>query len=63
MTPSDTMQRRRGRPAMTASRAALVALMHRYLGGLLHPAHRKFKHPVPRPHRGQYRAATDLRRT
>jgi hypothetical protein len=31
------MKRRRGRPAMTASRAALVTLMHRYLGGLLDP--------------------------
>jgi hypothetical protein len=37
MNPSDTMKRRRRRRTMTASRAALVTLMHRYLGGLLDP--------------------------
>lgn len=34
---SDTMQHRREVPNMTAGRAALVELMHRYLGGLLDP--------------------------
>ncbi|MCB1917144.1 MAG: macro domain-containing protein [Rhodocyclaceae bacterium] len=34
---SDTMQHRREPPKMTAGRAALVELMHRYLGGLLDP--------------------------
>ena len=34
---SDTMQHRREVPAMTPGRAALVELMHRYLGGLLDP--------------------------
>jgi O-acetyl-ADP-ribose deacetylase (regulator of RNase III) len=34
---SDTMQHRREAPNMTAGRAALVELMHRYLGGLLDP--------------------------
>ena len=37
MSSSDTMKHRRGVPKMTAGRAALVALMHRYLGGLLDP--------------------------
>lgn len=37
MNPSDTMKLRREVPKMTAGRAALVALMHRYLGGLLDP--------------------------
>lgn len=34
---SDTMKHRREVPQMTAGRAALVELMHRYLGGLLDP--------------------------
>ena len=34
---SDTMKHRREVPKMTAGRAALVELMHRYLGGLLDP--------------------------
>ncbi|GIX33868.1 MAG: Appr-1-p processing protein [Lysobacterales bacterium] len=34
---SDTMKHRREVPKMTAGRAALVGLMHRYLGGLLDP--------------------------
>ena len=34
---SDTMRHRREVPKMTAGRAALVELMHRYLGGLLDP--------------------------
>ncbi len=34
---SDTMRHRREVPQMTAGRAALVELMHRYLGGLLDP--------------------------
>jgi len=34
---SDTMKHRREVPKMTAGRAALVALTHRYLGGLLDP--------------------------
>lgn len=34
---SDTMQHRREVPNMTAGRAALVELVHRYLGGLLDP--------------------------
>ncbi|MEF8730113.1 MAG: macro domain-containing protein [Accumulibacter sp.] len=34
---SDTMHHRREVPQMTAGRAALVELMHRYLGGLLDP--------------------------
>lgn len=34
---SDTMQHRREVPKMTPGRAALVGLMHRYLGGLLDP--------------------------
>jgi O-acetyl-ADP-ribose deacetylase (regulator of RNase III) len=34
---SDNMQHRREAPNMTAGRAALVELMHRYLGGLLDP--------------------------
>lgn len=34
---ADTMVRNRGVPKMTPGRAALVALMHRYLGGLLDP--------------------------
>jgi len=34
---SDSMQHRREVPKMTAGRAALVELMHRYLGGLLDP--------------------------
>lgn len=34
---SDTMKHRRDVPKMTAGRAALVELMHRYLGGLLDP--------------------------
>ena len=34
---SDTMTHRREVPKMTAGRAALVELMHRYLGGLLDP--------------------------
>jgi O-acetyl-ADP-ribose deacetylase (regulator of RNase III) len=34
---SDTMRHRREVPQMTAGRAALVGLMHRYLGGLLDP--------------------------
>jgi O-acetyl-ADP-ribose deacetylase (regulator of RNase III) len=34
---SDTMHHRREVPKMTAGRAALVELMHRYLGGLLDP--------------------------
>lgn len=34
---SDTMRHRREVPRMTAGRAALVELMHRYLGGLLDP--------------------------
>ena len=35
---SDTMTHRREVPKMTAGRAALVGLMHRYLGGLLDPS-------------------------
>ncbi len=34
---TDTMRHRREVPQMTAGRAALVELMHRYLGGLLDP--------------------------
>jgi O-acetyl-ADP-ribose deacetylase (regulator of RNase III) len=34
---TDTMRHRREAPKMTAGRAALVELMHRYLGGLLDP--------------------------
>ncbi|HEX8755158.1 MAG TPA: macro domain-containing protein [Steroidobacteraceae bacterium] len=34
---TDTMRHRREVPKMTAGRAALVELMHRYLGGLLDP--------------------------
>ena len=37
MTCSDTMAHRPEAPKMTAGRAALVGLMHRYLGGLLDP--------------------------
>lgn len=37
MNPSDSMKRRRVAPKMTTSQAALVVLMHRYLGGLLDP--------------------------
>lgn len=37
MSPSDTMKHRCEVRKMTAGRAALVELMHRYLGGLLDP--------------------------
>lgn len=37
MSSSDSMKHRREVPKMTAGRAALVELMHRYLGGLLDP--------------------------